>query len=607
MTASPPPGLRARLTFRALDAEGADCGGFGVRVGWSPAPLEGAWDVHLKVAAAAARECGLRVALDLEAPPRAFMVPACLYPEAAPGSTARQPRWAPEPSEDPLAASEWAFGADRASHPAVFAWSAGAFTAIAAAEADGRLGMTGLGLGGSSSGGRIWLDFPAREAPVSFDGRAATRPWTSVHSWRAGEEADLRLTVYEAPPEPHAYDPLLRLLYWRAAAANRLAPWVDVEAAAAIAAEGLCRHHLVGHQRVIAETRGFEPGFGDRQEMHAGWLSGAPVAAALRAHALRTGDELALAAAESVLDHLVEGTSPCGLPWTLWSPDSGWRSSWTRPGTLHSRTAAEAALFLARAGRRADRALDTVELAQRPDGALPALFDAVTGEGLEWEGSAGLAWVAPLAEAGRVPAAARAGEFYAAAVDSGRLAGAPEDVHLASTSEDGYLAIAAYAALHRATGEERWLQLARVAAGWTMTFRWAHNIRWPRHTLLDRYQFLTRGADAASPANPHLHCYGLLYQPELEYVAGQAGDRYLSARAADHLACFRQMLARADGDFGARRGMATERYFNTRAFGPKGGILPVSHAWCLAALLWACTDAVTPYAAPASPAGAGGS
>jgi uncharacterized protein YyaL (SSP411 family) len=172
--------------------------------------------------------------------------------------------------------------------------------------------------------------------------------------------------------------------------------------------------------------------------------------------------------------------------------------------------------------------------------------------------------------------------------------GAPEDAPTAATSEDGYNAVIAYVALHEATGDERWLELACLAAEWTLTFRFDRNVAWPEHTLLGDYAFRTRGADIASPANPHLHAYGLIATPEFLRLWELTGDRYWLERTRDNLACFLQFVARCDGDFKALRGMATERYYHTRAFGPKGEILPVSHAWPLGLILYACR-AAAPY------------
>ena len=56
-------------------------------------------------------------------------------------------------------------------------------------------------------------------------------------------------------------------------------------------------------------------------------------------------------------------------------------------------------------------------------------------------------------------------------------------------------------------------------------------------------------------------------------------------------------MARRDGDFNARRGMVTERYYQTECFGPPGAILTLSHSWCIGMLLLACEDALARPAA----------
>jgi hypothetical protein len=96
----------------------------------------------------------------------------------------------------------------------------------------------------------------------------------------------------------------------------------------------------------------------------------------------------------------------------------------------------------------------------------------------------------------------------------------------------------------------------------------------------------------ASPANQHLHAYGLVCLPEMVRLAGLTGDDEYLDRTRENLACFRQFIARRDGDFNARRGMAPERFYQTRYGGPKGGIGPLSHAWSLGLLLYGCESAL---------------
>ncbi|MFL6018844.1 MAG: hypothetical protein ACJ74V_15065, partial [Gaiellaceae bacterium] len=124
---------------------------------------------------------------------------------------------------------------------------------------------------------------------------------------------------------------------------------------------------------------------------------------------------------------------------------------------------------------------------------------------------------------------------------------------------------------------------ARRAADWALTFRYSYDVAFDARTTLGRLDFRTRGADTASPANQHLHAFGLVCLPELMRL----GEPY-GASALQNLECFRQFVARHDDDFGARRGMAVERYFQTDCFGPKGEIDPLSHAWSIGVLLLAC-------------------
>ena len=164
--------------------------------------------------------------------------------------------------------------------------------------------------------------------------------------------------------------------------------------------------------------------------------------------------------------------------------------------------------------------------------------------------------------------------------------GAPEDVDLAPTSEDGYAAVMAFVAL------EDW-ETARRAADWMLTFRYSYDVDVLAATRSSaRYGFRTRGADQASPANQHLHAFGLVCLPEMVRLARATGDERYLETTRENLACFRQFIAREDGDFGAQRGMATERYYQTDCFAAKGMLLTLSHAWSVGVLLYACEEAL---------------
>ena len=111
-------------------------------------------------------------------------------------------------------------------------------------------------------------------------------------------------------------------------------------------------------------------------------------------------------------------------------------------------------------------------------------------------------------------------------------------------------------------------------------------------TLLGAYRFSTRGGDQASPSNQHLANYGLICTYEMLALSAALGDRYYADRALETLDCFRQFIARNDGDFNAYRGMVSERYYQTECFQPKGMLLTLSHAWCVGVTLLGCEQAI---------------
>jgi hypothetical protein len=79
---------------------------------------------------------------------------------------------------------------------------------------------------------------------------------------------------------------------------------------------------------------------------------------------------------------------------------------------------------------------------------------------------------------------------------------------------------------------------------------------------------------------------------ELVELGRATGDDYYVQSARENLACFRQFIAREDGDFDAYRGMASERFYQTDCFQAKGMLLTLSHAWSVGVLLLGCEDAL---------------
>lgn len=581
---------------------------------------------HVTVAArlteGPAVEGRLRVSASFPAAAPWWLVPGAFYGENCPADNDRPyPRFeaGSEPGSGPAGMTSpwWELRADRAATVLVCGWGDDGGAGLAADETTA-LGMTGLGFAHEAGRARVWLSFPYAEGPVSYYGDGTPR--TAVREsarFEPGREVTVGLRTFGLTADRHDYAAAVRARYAETAERDPGTPWVDVPEAAELAAHGLHAWHYDPDPGVLLETVGFDRGVTgqdgrpvDRQAMHVAWISGVPWAYALLRHADRTGRADHRAAATRVVRFVCDAAAPSGFLWGVWYRERGWAKSWTPiERGLHARTLGEAILF---AGRSLDllgeedraavaatvrRNLDLVVERQRPDGCLGSVFDAETGEVLSWRGTSGLTWVAALAERAAddpryADAAVRAGAYYARFVEAEHLHGAPEDVDLAPTSEDGYAAVLAYVALARLTGEDRWVDLAARAADWTMTFRYAYDVDLPAGTVLAQYGFRSLGADQASPSNQHLHSYGLVCHRELRWLAGRLRDDHLEHRAADTLRCFRQFVARFDGDFNAYRGMVSERFYQTYCFQPKGMLLTLSHAWCVGVLLLACEDEI---------------
>ena len=478
------------------------------------------------------------------------------------------------------------------------------------------LGPSGVGFEGSSGRVRTWVDMPYREEPVRYLGPGSTgSPEALTHRWHSGDERSVRVVTVSAGPDRHGYAPLLRHIHARTAPQQPLEPPVTIAEAAELAADGLLAWHYRPEHRALYETAAFEratagcSGEGDRPAMHVGWVSGAPWAAQLLAYGRRSGSQAHVAAGVDVLDHIAENLAPCGSFWGSWSVDRGWGTGWTPAGTIHANTIGQATLFYLRALAAEERRgqahatweaavranLDALLARQRADGNLGLHHDAETNRVTEWEGAGGLIWIAALLDAAqryREPAYERAAlasaAYYRRFVDDERIYGAPEDVHLAPTSEDGANAVVAYVALHRATGDAAWLDVASRAADWLLTFRYSYDVAFQPGTFLGRHGFRTRGADQASPANQHLHHFGLLAHPELVALSRATGDPHYADRAREALAVWRQVIVRHDGDLNGRRGMVSERFHQTDWVEAKGSMGPLSHAWSAGVLLFAC-------------------
>ena len=551
------------LAPRALAPDGSSVDGF---------VFEGALAVTYRGAEPV--EAGIRVELELpDTDDPRWLVPGVFYGENRPESCTRLfPRFTRGHVDvERMESESWSFRADRCATPAVFARGGGLVTREVSP-----LGQAGVGFADREGRPVVWLDFPYREEPLRYDGsQTPAPPDVQTYRWQPGERVELAVEVADRPPRPTATfdDPA----------------WVSVEEAGELAAWGLYRWHYKPDPPRLIETRSFD-GRDERDNMHVSWVSGVPYAYALARHGRRVGNDDYVQAGEAVLDHVAQKLAPGGTFWPQWTRDRGWTWGWHPDhDRAHSRTLADATLYILRSAAACDTVslahaarsnLEVVLRTQRDDGALPAAHSIATGDAVSWEGTAGMAWIPALVEAGHEEEARAAGDYFRRFET---WYGAPEDVDLAPTHEDGIAAVMAAVAL----ADWDW---ARRAADWMLTFRYTYDVDFAADTDLGRVGFRTRGADTASTANQHLHAFALFCLPEMLQLAEATGDDYYRRSALENLACFRQCIGRHDGDFGARKGMAAERYLQTDCFGPKGTLDPLSHAWSIGVLLLACEE-----------------
>lgn len=576
------------------------------------------------------RSCNLKWTLPLGAQDVSrWLIPALLYNENRQQYDGGLPSLVGKPSLEKSRSPWWVFRADLTAVPMVMAWT-GAYSVAMIMEERSAGHMTGIGLDHRAGRRALIGTWPYREEPrqraVARPGQDTLQPVITYASVAPGEVLTVSCWLAIGPPAPHAYAPILREMFSRWDARFPLHPWYPTADGAAHAAYGLYTWHYDPEEGALWETCTYDGYYGknsrqvDRFEMHTGFVSGIPYAHALRQYGLRHDRPEMAEAGRRVIDLCCSHLTPWGTFWAKYARDEGWTTGWPSPqragaqpdmgsasGELQARTLAEATLFAARAAlAEPDKEmrqhwteavchnLDFVLAVLREDGNPGEAYSSLDGSVLDWDGEAGLHWISALVEGSRLTGddryltgAIRIGAYFRPAVADAYLTGAPEGMHLLPTSEDPQNAVIAYMLLWEATADPCWLETARQAADLLMTFRWQYNTEFPAMTVLERYDYRTKGMDISSPNNVHLHPYGLIAVPELVRLWEVTGDEYILKQTRNNLLACHQMLASADGVFDARRGMMSERWHQTPNDIPKGGTLQLSHAWAVGLVLFA--------------------
>jgi len=572
----------------------------------------------------------LGVHMDLvgQADPR-WLIPGMFYNENRVRDCQRiYPSWS-EIQRDParFVANHWNFRSDRASMPVVFCMTyvltAFMFTEEVFGLSDDRprgQGIAAIGMGAEEGYPQISVHAPYLEDPVKFSYCHEHKTQSEETFVRLDKNEPLRLRVILGfrpykEDEPQVWNPIFRELQQELWMNHAQRPRLSSIEAERLALKGLTRWHLDEKAGMIHETSAFDKHYGrqghnyERTHMHCGWMSGALPAYALLWNGRDSLNGEFVQAATTVLDKMTSELAPCGTLWPLLSAEDGFLPGLgPEDGLAHSRTVAEAVLFLLRSFRlelAANTAhkqwfdavrsnLNFILSKQREDGALPAYWYVDDGEVFSHAGAAGMCWIAALAAFNTTvssdvyrKAALRAGEYYAEFVENDFIYGCVEDLPLVPTVDDCHWAVIAYMHLYEADRNERWLRLAQRAANLAATWRMTYNTRFQTFTMLAKAEFQTRGGDISSAAAPTLVPSGLVSLGEMRKLSALTGDKYFDQRALEGRLYATQLLARVDGEFNARGGHAIHQVFHTDWWQPKGMVLSVGHAITCGLVLYA--------------------
>lgn len=574
--------------------------------------------------------CRLGTHLDLigQADPR-WLIPGMFYNENRVRDCQRiYPAWS-EIQRDParFLTNHWNFRSDRASMPVVFCMTyvltAFMFTDEVFGVSDDRprgQGITAIGMSAEEGYPQISIHAPYLEDPVKFSYCHEHKTQSEETFVRLDKNEPLRLRAilglrkYDEGAH-QVWDPIFRELQQEMWMGHAQRPKLGSVEAERLALKGLTRWHLDEKNGMIHETSAFDKHYGrmgqnwERTHMHCGWMSGALPAYALLWNGRDSLNGEYVQAATAIFDKMTSELAPCGTLWPVLTLEDGFQPGLgPEDGLAHSRTIAEAVLFLLRAYRLELAAntsrkqwfdairsnLNFILSKQREDGAFPSYWNVDDGKPLNHAGASGMCWIGPLVAFNTVvssdvyrKAALKAAEHYAEFIENDFLYGCVEDLPLVPTVDDCHWAVISYMQLYEADRSERWLELARRAANLAATWRMTYNSRFQPFTMLARAEFQTRGGDISSAAAPTLVPSGLVSLGEMRKLSALTGDKYYDQRALEGRLYASQLLARVDGEFNARGGHAVHQVFHTDWWQPKGMVLSQGHAITCGLVLYA--------------------
>ncbi|MGF1571636.1 MAG: hypothetical protein ACFCU1_01025 [Sumerlaeia bacterium] len=561
---------------------------------------------------------GIHLEMSGEADPK-WLIPGLFYNQnKAKGCDQKYPSYS-EIQRDigKFISNHWNFRSDRAALPVIFCttYSMMAFistddrVAVSEDYPQGR-GIASLGISGEEGSPVLSVHAPYIEDPVkfSFCHENKSEPEQTYIELRQNQPLIVACQIGFSPlPERGvAWHKPYRALYAERISALQVLPRMESEEAERLAMDGIIRWHFDRERTLLHETCAFDRRFGrhganyEADEMHVGWTSGVMPAYTMLWYGRNKKVPDCVYSAQAILNRLTNELTPCGTLWPLFTVDGPEPGFGPADNLAHSRTIAEAIFFLIRSFRlelqnatlqpkwywAIQSNLAFAIKNQRDDGAFPSYWNIDTGEVYDYNGSSGLVWVAAMAAYNHFDStdrfyesATRAAEYYLHFLEEDFLHGSQEDQPLVPTCDDCHFAVIAFMLLYETSGDIRWLDACEQAANLALTFRMAYNSSFSPFSMLGQNNFKTVGGDIGSVSQPSLTIRGLISYGEFKKLSALTGDPYYEQRAAESRVFATQMLARSDGEYNARLGMAIGEVFHTDWLQPKGMISTLGHIW----------------------------
>ncbi|MBN1623144.1 MAG: hypothetical protein JW903_02140, partial [Clostridia bacterium] len=185
--------------------------------------------------------------------------------------------------------------------------------------------------------------------------------------------------------------------------------------------------------------------------------------------------------------------------------------------------------------------INTIIKLQLPDGNYGYTYSIDKQEIIDADGFAGCWFAAASAllysitnENKYLDSAEKAMPFYHSHVTNLDCWGTPMDTWKSIDQEGNLAFIKAAAALHRITGNEKYVKMLSDGADYEYLWRYAYEAK-PEYAPLKDSAWNSCGGSVTSVSNPHIHPMGVNITAELIYLYQLTGDNYHQKRAEDGL------------------------------------------------------------------------